>query len=85
MAALKTKTEPEAEDEDIDFVSKVDESFCCGICLSVAMEPRQHGKCGKLFCKQCLTKYQTMKKDCPYCRQNRAEFFEDNRSKCISY
>ena len=29
----------------------------CAICLDVAEDPLQHGKCGKLFCKECLERY----------------------------
>ena len=66
---------------DCDFVDVPDDSLQCGICLLVARDPRQHGKCGRLFCMDCLSKYNKEKQTCPYCRQERAEYFEDNRSK----
>ena len=66
---------------DVDFVSKPDDSLYCRICLLVARDPRQHGKCGQLFCYSCLKKYKKLKKDCPYCKKDSAKFFEDTRSK----
>ena len=58
----------------------VADALKCLICLDVAEEPRQHVKCGRLFCKKCLYEY-GKKKPCPYCRAEQPQYFEDNRSK----
>lgn len=52
---------------DYQFVDDPPESLKCLICLLVAREPQQHGGCGKLFCKTCITQYKG--NDCPHCRQ----------------
>ena len=39
------------------FVGEPEDDLKCLICLSVAQDPLQHEKCGKLFCKNCLEKH----------------------------
>ena len=39
------------------FVSEPDNDLKCLICLKVAEEPWQHGKCGRLFCEKCLNEH----------------------------
>ena len=57
----------------------VGDDLKCLICLSVAQDPLQHEKCGKLFCKNCLERYGRYK-PCPNCRQDEAHYFEDIQS-----
>ncbi|XP_064399375.1 TNF receptor-associated factor 5-like [Halichondria panicea] len=52
---------------DYKFIEEPADSLKCLICLLVVREPQQHGGCGKLFCKSCITKYR--RNDCPHCRQ----------------
>ncbi len=61
------------------FVTEPDDDLKCVICLGVAIDPQQHEKCGKLFCKECLEKY-GKDKPCPSCRQ-KSSYYVDNRSK----
>ena len=63
-----------------NFVSEPDNALKCLICLDVAEEPWQHGKCGRLFCKECLDRH-GMAKPCPNCRAEPPQYFEDNKSK----
>ena len=63
------------------FVSEPDGDLVCLICLEVAEEPWQHGKCGRLFCKKCLDA-NGRHRPCPNCREIQPQYFEDNRSKC---
>ena len=63
-----------------NFLSEPDDALWCLICLEVAEEPQQHGKCGKLFCEECIEKY-GKHKPCPYCKKEQPQYFEDNRSK----
>ena len=79
--AMAANNELEVGGYDVDFLSKPDDSLNCTICLLVARDPRQHGKCGQLFCQTCLKKYIKLKKNCPYCKEGYAKFFQDNRSK----
>ena len=62
-----------------NFVSEPEDDLVCLICLEVAEEPWQHGKCGRLLCKKCLEKLGN-DKPCPNCREIRPQYFEDNRS-----
>ena len=62
------------------FLSQPDDALKCLICLEVAEEPWQHGKCGRLFCEKCLNKL-GRKKPCPHCRQKQPQYLEDGRSK----
>ena len=62
-----------------NFLAEPNNSLVCGICLEVAEEPRQHEKCGRLFCKKCLEKH-GRQKPCPNCRREHPQYFEDNRS-----
>ena len=61
------------------FLSEPDEALKCQICLKVAEEALQHGDCGRLFCKKCLS---TLEKDqpCPSCKMAEPQFFKDSRS-----
>ena len=63
-----------------NFVSEPDDALVCAICLEVAEDPWQHGKCGRLLCKECLEKL-GRNKPCPNCRMAQPQYFEDNRSK----
>ena len=62
------------------FVADPDDGLKCLICWEVAVDPWQHGKCGRLFCKECIDKYGE-DKPCPNCRMNQPQYFEDNKSK----
>ena len=37
-----------------NFIAEPDGALQCVICLDVAEDPRQHEKCGRLLCKECL-------------------------------
>ena len=74
MASNSTK------DYDYKFITEPDDALKCLICLSVAKDPHQHGKCGRLFCKECIDK-NGEGKPCPYCRMEHPQYFEDTRSK----
>ena len=54
------------------------EDLKCLVCEGVALQPWQHGKCGRLFCKQCLEDY-GKDKPCPECKTE-PQYFEDSRS-----
>ena len=56
-------------------------ALVCVICLEIAEDPWQHGKCGRLLCKECLEKL-GRNKPCPNCRMEQPQYFEDNKSKC---
>ena len=71
------------EDYDYMFTSEPDDALKCLICLSVAKDPWQHGKCGRLFCKNCIDK-NGKSKPCPNCRMEQPQYFEDTRSKYSS-
>ena len=62
-----------------NFVSEADDALKCLICLEVAEEPWQHGKCGRLFCKECLDKHGKVQ-PCPNCRVKQPQYFPDNKS-----
>ena len=62
-------------------MSEPDDALKCLICLAVARDPWQHGKCGRLFCEKCLNKY-GKDKFCPNCRMKNPQYMEDARSKC---
>ena len=64
------------------FVSEPDNDLKCLICLKVAEEPWQHGKCGRLFCEKCLNEH-GKKKPCSNCRQEQLQYLEDGRSKFV--
>ena len=61
-----------------NFVSEPDDALKCLICLEVAEEPRQHEKCGRLFCKKCLDSHGKVK-PCPNCRAKQPRYFIDVR------
>ncbi len=70
---------------DLHWVEDPPDDLKCLICLCVARDPRQHpgdddNDCGKIFCLECITKYQRNKTTCPNCRQN-LTIFKDARSK----
>ncbi len=60
------------------FLAEPDSALLCVICSKVAEEPWQHGKCGRLFCKECLKK-NGRDKPCPCCKMQ-PQYFEDNKS-----
>ena len=63
------------------FVTEPDGDLKCAICLEVAQDPTQHGKCGKLFCSECIDKNGNM--PCPICRAENPQYFADGKSKLI--
>ena len=65
---------------DYTFISEPDDSLKCLLCLVVARDPWQHGKCGRLFCHECIMEY-GKDKPCPNCRMEQPLYFEDYRSK----
>ena len=66
-----------------NFVSVPDDTLKCLICSTIARDPWQHGKCGRLFCEECLNKH-GKEKPCPNsnCRMKNPQYMEDARSKC---
>ena len=66
--------------EKYSFLSEPDDALKCLICLGVAEEPWQHGKCGRLFCEDCIEKY-GKHRPCPNCKREQPQYFEDSRSK----
>jgi hypothetical protein len=62
-----------------EFLIKPSEDLLCLKCRKVAVNPWQHGKCGRLFCKVCLDRDGGEDMPCPEC--NTTGYFEDNRSK----
>ena len=66
--------------EPIDRKHEPDDSLKCLICLAVARDPRQHVKCGRLFCEKCIDKHGT-DKPCPNCRMEQPIYMEDAKSK----
>ena len=78
MAKAKLETGYEC-----NFVSEPDDSLKCLICLAVARDPWQHGKCGRLFCEKCICKH-GKNKPCPNCRMEQPQYLEDTRSKWYS-
>ena len=73
-------TKHEEEGYDLEFVSESPDALTCLICQMVARSPWQHGACGKLFCRSCLSKYQTRYSSCPSCREENADYFQDSKS-----
>lgn len=70
--------------EDYRFVIDPPDALKCPICLGVAIEPWQHGKCGRLFCNKCIEEYGKGKgKPCPYCKREQPEYFEDTKSRLL--
>jgi hypothetical protein len=65
-----------------EYVAEPGTGLYCVICLDVAEDPRQHEKCGRLLCKECLEKY-GRGKPCPNCRREHPQYFEDNKSEHI--
>lgn len=61
-------------------MTEPDDDLKCLTCLEVAVDPWQHGKCGRLFCRKCIDKYGG-NKPCPNCRMDQPQYFEDNKSK----
>ena len=65
---------------EYSFVLEPDDALLCQICLAVARDPWQHGKCGKLFCEKCINRY-GKRKPCPNCRAEQPKYMEDTKSK----
>ena len=63
------------------FVTEPDGDLTFAICLEVAQDPTQHGKCGKLFCSECIDKNGNM--PCLSCRAENPQYFADGKSKLI--
>ena len=66
--------------DKFNFVSEPDDALICPICLEVADDPRQHQRCGRLFCRKCLDKYGRYR-PCPCCRTVKPLYFADTKSK----
>ena len=68
--------------EGYKFLVKPSADLKCIECSQVAVEPWQHGKCGRLFCKLCLDQH-GITNPCPECKTSEPmpRYFEDNRSK----
>jgi len=64
---------------DYEFTSDPSERLKCLICLGVAIKPKQHEDCGKLFCSGCLDKIGNT--PCPNCRSSSNKYFLDKRGK----
>ena len=62
------------------YVGEPPSGLKCVICLEVAEDPRQHEKCGRLLCKECLEKLGE-EEPCPNCRMEHPKYFEDSKSK----
>ena len=60
------------------FITEPDDTLKCLICLEVSEDPRQHEKCGKLFCKKCLDEY-GQDKPCLQCMTEKPLYFVDAR------
>ena len=69
-----------AKDYNYMFTSEPDDALKCLICSSVAKDPWQHGKCGRLLCKVCIDKYGESN-PCPSCLMEQPLYFEDSKSK----
>ena len=41
------------DEQECQWLTTPSEDLRCIICLCVAQEPHQHGRCGKLFCRLC--------------------------------
>ncbi len=70
---------------DLDWVEDPPDDLKCLICLCVARDPQQHpgddsNPCGKVFCRECITKHKKTSDKCPNCRQC-LTLFSDARSK----
>ena len=70
-------------DDKVKFIVEPDDALKCLICLEVATDPLQHGKCGRLFCEACILWKYGEDKPCPNCRMSAPQYFEDNRSKFV--
>ena len=74
---------------EFEFLTPPDADLECRICHQVAREPWQHGKCGRLFCKECLdSRGESL--PCPECNNTSEEpwpvvYFEDTRSECFLF
>jgi late competence protein required for DNA uptake (superfamily II DNA/RNA helicase) len=64
------------------FVAEHAISLHCVICSNVAEDARQHERCGRLFCKECLEEYGN-EKPCPHCGEEQPQYFADKKSKPI--
>ena len=65
------------------FITEQDDSLKCLICLEVAEDPWQHGKCGRLFCRECLDEY-GMDRPCPACGGGRPCYHKGKRSELVA-
>ena len=77
------KREPndtEASGYECTFIFEPDDGLKCLLCLAIARDPWQHGKCGRLFCEKCLNK-SGADNPCPNCRMEQPLYFEDCKSK----
>ena len=51
-------------------MDKIEEHFCCIVCLNILRDPVRHLACGKCLCYECLQKLRQMHNNsvCPNCR-----------------
>jgi len=68
---------------DLNFLSEPPDALKCLICFSVARDPWQHVRCGRLFCSMCLQEHRKENSKCPACRGKDAEYFSDRKSKSV--
>uniref|UniRef100_A0A0G4H691 RING-type domain-containing protein n=1 Tax=Chromera velia CCMP2878 TaxID=1169474 RepID=A0A0G4H691_9ALVE len=52
------------------FSAEVPNHFLCEICQCVVLEPLEHAKCQRAFCKACIEEWIPKGKTCPHCRQD---------------
>ena len=67
---------------DLNWIEEPSDELKCLICLYVARVPYQHGDeqgCGRVFCRNCITKFKKQQSVCPACRR-RLRVFMDQRS-----
>ena len=55
---MASKSEKAVNGHDCNFVPEPSDSLKYLICLAMARDPWQHGKCGRLFCEKCLDEYE---------------------------
>ena len=65
------------------YLDELKEGLKCQICSRVARNPKQHVKCGWLFCSECVEKQKNRR--CSKCDLEEPLYFEDTKSKhCYS-
>ena len=72
----------------IDYIwaEPIPDELVCAICLEVAEDPCQHGGevgCGRVFCRDCITRNLRESRYCPTCREPLAIFQDPKSKSCI--